>query len=89
MHLLLSYLDSHTICETFTHKAGSEIRPGNPGEGNAYGWRLPHTEKTFWNLVNSNQNQIVFTIFRLIWIQTDVSLDPIQSENGKYNLILV
>ena len=26
-------------------------------------------EKTFWILVNSNQNQIVVTIFRLIWIQ--------------------
>ena len=26
-----------------------------------------YTEKTFWNLINSNRNQIVFTIFRLIW----------------------
>ena len=26
-----------------------------------------HTEKIFWNLVNSTRNQIVFTIFRLIW----------------------
>ena len=25
------------------------------------------TEKSFWNHINSNQNQIVFTIFRLIW----------------------
>ena len=28
-----------------------------------------HTEKTFWNLVNSNRNPIVFTIFWVIWIQ--------------------
>ena len=35
----------------------------------------------------SNWNQIVFTIFRLIWNQTDVHLDPNRSENGKYNLI--
>jgi len=48
-----------------------------------------HTEKTFWNLVNSNLNHIVFTIFRLIWNQTDVHLDPNRSENGKYNLISV
>ena len=48
-----------------------------------------HTEKTFWNLVNSNRNQIVFTIFRSTWIQTDAHLDANQSESGKYNLILV
>ena len=35
------------------------------------------------------QNQIVFTIFQLIWNQTDVRLVPNQSENGKYNLILL
>ena len=46
-----------------------------------------HTEKSFRNLIKSTWNQIVFTIFRLIWIQTDVRLDPNQSENGKYNLI--
>ena len=39
------------------------------------------------NLIKSTRKQIVFTIFRLIWIQTDVRLDPNQSENGKYNLI--
>ena len=33
-----------------------------------------YTEKSFWNLINSIRNQIVFTIFRLIWIQTDVSV---------------
>ena len=27
------------------------------------------------------------TILRLIWIQTDIRLDPNQSENDKYNLI--
>ena len=46
-----------------------------------------HTEKHFQNLIKSTRNQIVFTIFRLIWIQTEDRLDPNQSENGKYNLI--
>ena len=48
-----------------------------------------HAEKTFRNLIKSHRNQIVFTIFQLIWNQTDVRLDPNQSENGKYNLISV
>ena len=47
------------------------------------------TEKSFQNLIKSTRNQIVFTIHRLIWNQTDVSLAPNQSENGKYNLISV
>ena len=33
-----------------------------------------HTEKSFRNLIKSTRNQIVFTIFRLIWNQTDVHL---------------
>ena len=49
------------------------------------GW---YTQRNiFRNLIKSTRNQIVFTIFQLIWIQTDVRLDPNQSENGKYNLI--
>ena len=48
-----------------------------------------HTEKFFPNLIKSNRNQIVFTILRFIWNQTDVRLVPDKSENGKYNLILV
>ena len=47
------------------------------------------TQKSFRNLIKSNRNQIVFTIFRLIWNQTDVRLVPNQSANGKYNLISV
>jgi len=46
-----------------------------------------HTEKSFRNLIKSTWNQIVFTIFRLIWFQTDVRLVPNQSVHGKYNLI--
>ena len=46
-----------------------------------------NTEKSFWNIIKLARNQIVFTILRLIWIQTDFRLDPNQSENGKYNLI--
>ena len=47
---------------------------------------LWHSQKTFWNLIISNRNHIVFTLFRLIWIQTDVCLVPNQTENIKYNL---
>ena len=36
-----------------------------------------------------SKHQIVFTIFRLIWIQTNIRLDPNQTENSKYNLISV
>ena len=36
-----------------------------------------HAEKfAFRNLVESTRNQIVFTIFRLIWYETDVRLIP-------------
>ena len=52
-------------------------------------WRGVHTEKSFRNLIESNQNQIAFTIFRLIWNQRDVRLVPNQFKNGKYNLISV
>ena len=37
-------------------------------------WSLLHTEKYFRNHIKSNQNQIVFDIFRLIWNQTVVHL---------------
>ena len=48
-----------------------------------------HTDKSFRIFLKSNRKQIVFTIFRLIWNQTDVRSVPNQSENGKYNLISV
>ena len=49
----------------------------------------PYTQGNFFlNLVESTRNQIVFTMHQLIWNQTEVRLDPNQSENGKYNLIL-
>ena len=48
-----------------------------------------HTEKSLRNLVKSNQNPIVFTIFRLILNQKIFSLVPNQSKNGIYNLISV
>ena len=50
--------------------------------------RCAYTQRNiFENLIKSTCNQIVFTIFRLIWILTDVRLDPNRSEIGKYNLI--
>ena len=48
-----------------------------------------HKETFFRNLIKSNQSQIVFTISRLISNRTDVRFVLSQSENGKYNLILV
>ena len=42
------------------------------------------------NLIQSNWNQIVFTIYRLIWSQMDnLRLVPNQSVHGNYNMILV
>ena len=46
-----------------------------------------HTENFFRNLIMSTQNQIVFTVFPLIWNQTNVRLVLNQSEKGNYNLI--
>ena len=45
-----------------------------------------HTENYFLNLAKSPRNQIVYTLFRSIWI--GLPLDANQSKNGKYNLIL-
>ena len=41
-----------------------------------------HTEKSFRIRIKLNRNQIVFTLFRLIWIQTEVRLDPNQLVNA-------
>ena len=45
-----------------------------------------YTQKSFRNLIKSNRNQIIFTIFGLIWNQTEVRLVPNQSENGKIKI---
>ena len=50
-------------------------------------WKLVHTEKYFLNFVKSDPNQIVFTIFRLIYNQMLFHSAPNQSEKCKYNLI--
>ena len=46
-------------------------------------------EKSPRHFIKSKRNQIVFTIFRMIWNQTHIRLVPKQSENGKYNPISV
>ena len=52
-------------------------------------FRNMHIEKNNSEcLVQSNQNRIVFTIFRLICNQTEFNLVLNHSENGKYNPIL-
>ena len=48
-----------------------------------------HADKFFRNLIKSNRNQIVFTIFRLIYNQTEYSLYPNQWECGIYNQTFV
>ena len=48
-----------------------------------------HAEKSFLNLVESNQYQIVYTIFRLIWSHMEFYLVSNLLENGEYNKILV
>ena len=48
-----------------------------------------HTGKSFRNLILSNRNQIVLTIFRLIWNTMVVRLVPNRLKNGQYNLISV
>ena len=56
-------------------------------DGDRVGKTSVHAEKYFPNRFISTPNPILFTIFGLIWIQTDVRLVPNQSENGKYNRI--
>ena len=51
--------------------------------------RIVKSLKYFWNFFKSTQIYIIFILFRLIWIQMKVYLDPNQSENGKYNLISI
>ena len=46
-----------------------------------------HTEKYFFESYQINRNLIVFT--GLMWNKTEFHVVPNQSENGKYNLILV
>ena len=60
-----------------------------PGGWQTVSW--VHTEKYFRNLIKSNRNQIVFTIYRLIWNskRKRPCAAPNQSENVKYNLILI
>ena len=56
--------------------------------GHLEDWKNLHTEKYFRNIIKSTRGQIVFTIFRLLWNQTDIRLVPTHSEYGKYYLIL-
>ena len=49
------------------------VSPGQTGAV-AYVTRQLHTEKSFRNLIKLNRNQIIFTILRLIWNETQVRL---------------
>ena len=66
------------------HYYGEE-RAFETADVNKFQW--VHTEKSFRNLIKSNPIQVVFTMHRLIWDQTEVRLVPNQSVHGKYNLI--
>ena len=50
-----------------------------------------HVEKSTYDFRYTNRNQILFTVFRLIFNQTEFRLVLNQSKNGKckYNLISV
>ena len=48
-----------------------------------------HAEKYILYSCQLNRNQIVFTTFRLIWNQTELSFAPNKSEEGRYNHISV
>ena len=48
-----------------------------------------HTGKSFRSLIKSNRNQIVFTISRLIWNQTNFRLVRNKFEKHKYNQNLI
>ena len=66
------------------------IKPSFPRQ-KPYTTRKRATHRNiFWNLIKSIWNQIVSTIFQLVWTQTDsVRLVPNQSGNVKYNLISI
>ena len=80
----LSLFLSMIICKLRFQFDGTPTHPLMPRGACAFKlnglWKCcsVHTEKSFLNLIKSTWNQIVFTIFRLIWIQTDVRLDPNQ-----------
>ena len=46
------------------------------------------TEKSFRNLIKSNQNQIVWTIFRLIWNQADI-VRLVSNQSNMYHRCMV
>ena len=77
---LINIINLYSFTNFNTHQRQSSVRMIH---------FLIHTEKYFRNLITSNRNQIVFTMHRLIWNKTNVSLLPNQSENGKYNLISI
>ena len=66
----------------------SVYEPATPASPDMFNSKCVYTKKSFRYLIKSTWNQIVFTIFLLIWDQTDLRLFPNQSEYGKYNLIL-
>ena len=63
-------------------------KPPPPSSWSVIG-SIVHTEISFRFFFKTNWNQIIYTIFRLIWNQMDVRLGPNQSENGIYNLISI
>ena len=78
-----------TYCDHILREFQSGIQPAkNKSDPTALPIYL-HMEKYFRKLIKSNRNQIVYTIFQLIWNQTDVCFVPNQSEGGEYNLIPV
>ena len=85
--MILNQTACYLVSNKFKNRKFNQIMCGLIRKQSSISQRV-HTEKPFRNFIKSIRNQIVFTIFRLIWNKKDVRLVPNQSEKGKYNLIL-
>ena len=87
MLLVTRLVDQSTlVCDVMTANSVQSIRSFRLFTASEVS--VLRTDKSILNLVQLNKNFIVNTIFQLHWKQTEFCLDPIQLENGKYNLIL-
>ena len=77
---LLSWLRKQIFVWKVSEKFRTDIIPSSESH------RHHALGEIFSQSCSSNINQIVFIIFRLIWIQTDFRLVSNESKNYKYNL---
>ena len=85
----VSYDVENTRRVYVTHHRTRQLRARNWNYSYAIPERnLLHAQKSFLNLVTSNQNYIVITLFWSIWHQIKLYLVSKQSEESNYNLSL-